>query len=104
MAAQKIMKTIVAVLFASITAACSNQAVAESHIVEMRGLEFFPASLEVAVGDTITWINKDVMPHTATAGDGSWDSGLMEKGDEFSLEIEASTSTGEYVCNFHPTM
>jgi len=91
-------------MLAIFATACSNQASAETHIVEMRGLEFFPASLDVAAGDTITWINMDVVPHTATAGDGSWDSGLMEEGDEFSLEIEDGTSTGSYVCNYHPTM
>jgi len=100
----EIVKITAAVLFASLAIACSGPASAESHVVEMRGLEFLPASLDVAVGDTITWINMDVMPHTATAGDGSWDSGLMEEGDEYSLEIEDGTSTGGYVCNYHPTM
>jgi len=100
----QIVKLATAVLFVSFTIACSSPASAEAHIVEMRGLEFFPSSLDVAVGDTIVWVNKDVVPHTATADDGSWDSGLMEEGDEYSLEIEDGTSTGSYVCNFHPTM
>lgn len=84
--------------------ACAPSVQAETHVVEMQGLEFVPATLDVAVGDTIVWINRDVAPHTATAGDGSWNSGLMEQGDEFSLLIEADTSTGDYACNFHPTM
>jgi len=49
-------------------------------------------------------VNKDVVPHTATAADGAWDSGLMETDDEFSLTIEADTSAGDYVCTFHPNM
>jgi plastocyanin len=97
-------KILAVVMFAGFVAACSNPASAETHIVEMRGLEFFPSSLDVAVGDTIVWINMDIIPHTATAGDGSWDSGMLEEGDEFLLEIEGDTNTGGYVCSFHPTM
>ena len=76
---------------------------AETHIVEMRGLEFIPAQISVNVGDTITWVNADVMPHTATAADGSWDSGLMEQGDEWSLLVE-SDGDADYLCTFHPNM
>ncbi len=82
----------------------ATSASAETHVVEMRGFEFFPAEVNAAIGDTIVWINKDVVPHTATAADGAWDSGLMETDDEFSLTIEADTSTGDYVCTFHPNM
>jgi len=82
----------------------ATSASAQTHVVEMRGFEFFPAEVDAAVGDTIVWVNKDVVPHTATAGDGAWDSGLMETDDEFSLVVEADTSTGDYVCTFHPNM
>ncbi len=82
----------------------ATSAAAETHVVEMRGFEFFPAEVKAEIGDTIVWVNKDVVPHTATAGDGAWDSGLMEAGDEFSLAIEADTSVGDYLCTFHPNM
>ncbi len=82
----------------------ATSAAAETHVVEMRGFEFFPAEVNVAIGDTIVWVNKDVVPHTATAGDGAWDSGLMETGDEFSLVVEDTVNVGDYVCTFHPTM
>lgn len=84
--------------------ACAPQAGdAETHIVEIRGLEFIPAEIAVARGDVVTWVNADVMPHTATAADGSWDSGTMEPGDEWSLVIETEGAF-DYVCAFHPTM
>lgn len=84
--------------------ACAPQPVAaETHIVEMRGLAFSPATLDVNVGDTVMWINVDVTPHTATAADGAWDSGMMEKGDDWSLVIEEAGSV-DYGCTFHPTM
>ncbi|GAB4517674.1 MAG: hypothetical protein Kow00133_02180 [Amphiplicatus sp.] len=91
-------------LVAGLACACAPQTgEAETHIVEMRGLEFIPAEIDVAAGDTVTWVNADVMPHTATAADGSWDSGTMEAGDEWSLVIETAGAL-DYVCAFHPTM
>lgn len=78
-------------------------AAAETHIVEMRGLEYVPAEVDAAVGDTITWVNTDVLAHTATAADGAWDSGLMMNGDEWSLVVE-SAGRIEYACTPHPVM
>ena len=76
--------------------------VAQVHVVEMRGMGFHPAVLEVRAGDTITWINRDMVPHTATAA-GQWDTGPLSqeaKGRFVALE------KGEwaYVCTLHPTM
>jgi plastocyanin len=46
-----------------------------THEVEMAAFQFSPQLVAAAVGDTIVWQNRDVVPHTATASDGSWDSG-----------------------------
>jgi len=45
-----------------------------AHIIEIRDFVFSPISVEVKAGDTITWTNFDIVPHTATAIDHSWDS------------------------------
>lgn len=37
------------------------------HTVVIDGMQFSPATLEVAVGDTVIWMNKDPFPHTATS-------------------------------------
>lgn len=88
----------------AISAACAPSiSAAETHIVEINGMAFTPVALDVAVGDTITWINNDIVPHTATAADGSFDSGALSKGAEWSLVIESAGSTG-YACAFHPQM
>lgn len=94
----------VAVALIGLAAACApSSGSAESYLVEIRGMEFTPRVLDVAVGDTITWINRDVVPHTATAQDGSWDSGSLEQGGEWSLVVETS-GPADYVCTFHPQM
>jgi plastocyanin len=45
---------------------------AEMIQVTIAKLVFSPEELKVKVGDTITWINKDIVAHTATAR-GDWD-------------------------------
>jgi plastocyanin len=88
---------------AALSACGAGPAAAADHTVEIRGLEFIPASIDVNPGDTITWINKDVMPHTATSDNGAWDSGNIAAGAEYTLSVE-SDFAGGYTCTYHPTM
>lgn len=48
--------------------------------VRMAGSRFDPATLTIAVGETVRWFNDDSLPHTVTAADGSWDSGNLPPG------------------------
>ena len=73
------------------------------HQVEIHGFKFEPASLAVRPGDTITWTNRDLVPHTATARDGHWDTGRIGKGETASLVVEAGMA-GDYFCRFHLAM
>jgi plastocyanin len=65
--------------------------------------DFSPATLNVAVGTTVTWTNEGVALHTVTATDGSFDSGLMATGAAWSHTFEAD---GRYpvLCALHPLM
>lgn len=48
-------------------------------------------------------MNHDVVPHTATAADGTWDSGEVAPGEAFVLVV--ARGHGDcYVCRYHPTM
>jgi len=51
----------------------------------------------------ITWINKDIVPHTATSRTGNFDSGAIDAGEAWQY---TPTRAGDfhYVCVFHPTM
>jgi plastocyanin len=74
------------------------------HTVEIRGMEFHPAELTVAVGDTVVWINRDLVPHTATgAGKTKWDTGQLAQGDSGRYVARVAGNVS-YVCAFHPTM
>lgn len=73
------------------------------HFVEITGFKFKPATLAVRAGDTVTWVNRDIAPHTATAADGSWDTGKLARGEQKSLQIKPDMAA-DYVCRFHPVM
>ncbi len=64
-------------------------------------MKFIPERLEVAVGDRITWTNRDFLPHTVT-GKGI-ESGELGEGKTFT---HVPTTRGEiaYICRLHPVM
>lgn len=64
---------------------------------------FDPTTTEVSVGSEVTWTNSDDTVHTATADDGTWDSGKLDGGEEFSFTAEEA-GTYSYVCDIHPSM
>ena len=75
----------------------------KTHTVTMENMRFQPQRLTVAPGDTVVWVNKDLVPHTATSKAGGFDSQVIpaEKSWRFTVR-----KTGEfpYTCTFHPTM
>ena len=75
----------------------------KTHTVTIEGMRFQPERLTVARGDTIVWVNKDLVPHTATSKAGRFDSQTIRT--DKSWRFTARTK-GEfpYFCTFHPTM
>lgn len=71
--------------------------------IEIRDFEFSPATLEVPVGTTVTWTNVGEAPHTATADDGSFDSGELGNGGSFSFTFEEAGEFA-YHCDIHGRM
>jgi|SRR5579859_5693747 len=70
--------------------------------ISMENLVIAPAEATAKVGDTIEWINKDVLAHTATARNGDFDVTLPPKKTVSSVLKKAGTV--EYYCRFHPNM
>jgi hypothetical protein len=64
---------------------------------------FSPPSVTIAVGDTVTWHNSGQAPHTATANDGSFDTGTINAGGSGSHTFN-SAGTFSYICTIHPNM
>jgi plastocyanin len=74
-----------------------------SESVAIRDFAFAPGNLQVPVGANVTWTNYDDAPHTATAKDGSWDTGNLSKGDTKTLTFDKAGDYS-YYCKVHPTM
>jgi len=74
-----------------------------NHHVQILDFEFSPRRLDVAPGDTITWTNLDIAPHSATAEDMSWDTGEIVKGDARRITVTPNLKPG-FFCRFHPMM
>ncbi len=87
----------VAACAAAATAAPANRA------VEIVDRAYQPSLLTVNVGETVTWTNTTLMPHTVTAVDGSFDSGTMNGQTSFSVTF-TKPGTFLYSCTIHPTM
>lgn len=73
------------------------------HTVIIKKFKFTPDRITVRIGDTIEWINQDIVPHTATADAGDWDTEKLKKGESNSLEV-TTNMTSSYFCVFHPKM
>lgn len=83
-------------------AAMAVRAHAATIEITMENLVISPAEISAKVGDTITWINKDVFAHTATAKNGDFDVTLAPKKSASSILKKAGTI--DYYCRYHPNM
>jgi len=75
--------------------------------VLLRGSVFDPTALQVPLGATVTWTNRDGIAHTTTSGvpgfpDGKWD-GQLYSGGSYSLAF-TQAGTYPYYCRFHAAM
>jgi len=74
-----------------------------AHAIEIADFAFAPATLTIAVGDSVTWTNADAVVHTATSTSGAFDSGDLATGESYTLTFSAP-GTYAYLCTPHPTM
>jgi len=71
--------------------------------VTISDFKFTPASITIHVGDTVTWTNNGPSAHTATANDGSFNTGVLQKGHSASQTF-TTAGTFTYICQIHPFM
>lgn len=79
----------------------AGMAQAETIQVTIDKMVFSPADIEAKAGDTIEWVNNDILAHTATVK-GGFDVMLPPK-KSASLVMEKA-GTIDYYCRFHPNM
>ncbi|HVS39702.1 MAG TPA: cupredoxin family copper-binding protein [Gemmataceae bacterium] len=73
--------------------------------VAIDDFKFTPRELSVAVGDTVTWVNHDDVPHTATSKDdpAAFDSKALDTDDKYSFTF-TKPGTYRYYCKVHTHM
>jgi len=74
-----------------------------SEKVEIEDFAYNPDPVTIEEGGKVIWINRDSAPHTATADDGSFDTGTLEEG-KLGSESFKEPGTYAYICSIHPEM
>jgi plastocyanin len=69
----------------------------------IQGFKFKPANITIKPGTKVIWINKDTTQHTATAKNGSFNSGLLGKEQRYSRTFK-TVGKKAYFCKPHPFM
>lgn len=102
---RRALMTLVALLACSATSGAVDQSARKpkTHVVTIADMKFVPESLNVVRGDTVVWINKDVVPHTATSTGGTFDSNKIDPKASWRHTIR-SAGRFTYTCAYHPTM
>ena len=72
------------------------------HTVEIKQMKFQPSDLIVQKGDTVVWVNNDILAHDVTEESRkAWTSSLMPVGQSWSLVV---TQSADYYCSIHVVM
>ena len=71
--------------------------------VKIDNFSFGPATLTIAVGTTVTWVNHDDIPHNVVSTDGLFKSKVMDTDEKFSFTF-TKAGTFPYFCGIHPKM
>src|ERR1700674_2516828 len=82
------------------SAAAAQSATAE---VKIDNFSFGPGTLTVAVGTTVTWTNRDDIPHTVVSTDGVFKSKVLDTDEKFSFTFN-KPGAFPYFCSIHPKM
>lgn len=71
--------------------------------ITIENYKFDPPMPEIAVGTTVTWTNKDIIPHNVISKDGVFESPTIGRDDSFSFTFETA-GVFPYLCTFHTSM
>ena len=93
--------TVLSATLSSVSANAQSRP-APAQEVKIDNFSFGPATITVAAGTTVTWTNRDDIPHTVVS-DGTFKSKAMDTDEKFSYTF-AKPGTYSYFCSIHPKM
>jgi amicyanin len=83
--------------------AASAQQKPEMTEVKIDNFSFGPSELTVPVGTTVTWTNRDDIPHTVVSTEKVFKSKVLDTDEKFSFTF-SKAGTYPYFCSIHPKM
>lgn len=90
------------ILIAILWGACvSNTEKPKVYTVEIKDMKFIPDDITVKKGDTILWLNQDMMSHDVTEERNHWTSSVIPAGGTWKME---ATEMVNYFCSIHVVM
>jgi plastocyanin len=93
-----------AIMLAAIALPSWAENAAPAGAVSIDNFTFTPASLTVKAGTTVTWTNKDDIPHGIASDDNAFKkSKALDTDDSFSYTF-TTPGTFKYFCYIHPHM
>jgi plastocyanin len=75
----------------------------EAPEVRIDNFSFGPTELTISAGTTVTWVNRDDIPHTVVSTDKLFKSKVLDTDDKFSFKFDKPGSY-PYYCSIHPKM
>ena len=76
---------------------------ADTQQIVVDNFTFTPATISVPVGSTITWTNRDDIPHTVVSTEQRFKSQAIDTDQEYSHRFDTA-GTYKYFCSIHPKM
>jgi plastocyanin len=102
-----VMATVTAMLLGGLTGRAVNaqQVAAAAAEVKIDNFSFGPGAITVPVGTTVTWTNRDDIPHTVVSADDPkvFKSKVLDTDEKFSYTF-TKAGTFNYFCSVHPKM
>jgi plastocyanin len=71
--------------------------------VMIKDMKYQPPILTVKVGSTVEWKNADIVAHSVTAVDNSFDSRIIAPGGSWKF-VAKKVGSFDYICTLHPNM
>jgi len=97
------MKRALGAMALAVAVAMAGPVYAADIEVKIDNFVFNPQQITVKAGDTVTWVNHDDIPHTATSKTGVFRSKALDTDDKFSFTF-TTPGTYPYFCALHPHM
>jgi plastocyanin len=71
--------------------------------IKIDNFSFTPATITVTAGATVTWVNRDDIPHTVASDSKDFKSKALDTDEKFSYTF-SKAGTYSYFCSLHPKM